>query len=150
MRFFFSAAHFSFFMISFQRNSSPLVFISRSSSFSVIHVSVDIRKLSQKNDSAWLWFFLSKTPGGHAIYRQNAQVSEVRNFTPGLHERVDIRSYVRTILTETKCLGCKDNQIFLPMVLRCTLPEHESYAINFVNPKGTNYGRHSLTKLRSA
>ena len=72
------------------------------------------------------------------------RVSEMRNFNPSLHERVD----VRTILTEPKFLGCKDNQIFLLMLLFCALPEHESSAINFVNPKGTNYGRHSLTKLR--
>ena len=72
------------------------------------------------------------------------RVSEMRNFNPSLHERVD----VRTILTEPKFLGWKVNQIFLLMLLFCALPEHESSAINFVNPKGTDYGRHSLTKLR--
>ena len=65
------------------------------------------------------------------------------NFNPCLHELVD----VRTISTEPKFLGCKDYQIFLPMVLRCALCKHESSAINFVNPKETNYG-HSLRKLR--
>ena len=88
-------------------------------------------------------FFLSKNPCGHAINRQNAWVSEMRNFKPGLHERVE----VRTILTEPKCLGCRDNHIFLLMLLFCALPEHESSAINFVNHKGTNYGRHSLRKF---
>ena len=91
-------------------------------------------------------FRLSKNPGGHAIYPQNAHVSEVRNFNPGSHERVDIRSYVRTILIETKFLGAKITTP--PMVLRCALPEHESSAINFVKLKGRNYGRHSLRKLR--
>ena len=67
----------------------------------------------------------------------------MRNFKPGLHERVE----VRTILTEPKCLGCKDNHIFLLMLLFCALPEHESSVINFVNHKGTNYGRHSLRKF---
>ena len=60
------------------------------------------------------------------------RVSEMRNFNPGLHERVD----VRTILTEPKFLVCKDNQIFLLMLLFCALPEHESSAINFVNLRG--------------
>ena len=46
------------FMFSFQRNSSPLFFISRSSSFSVIHVSVDIKILSRKTDSA-LFFWVA-------------------------------------------------------------------------------------------
>ena len=137
-----------FFMFSFRRNLSPLFFISRSSSFSVIHVSVDIKIKSKKRLGLVVVFRLSKNPGGRAIYPQNAQVSEVRNFNPGLHERVDIRSFVRTILIETKFLGCKDNHIFSPMVLRCALPEHESSAINFVKLKGTNYGRHSLRKLR--
>ena len=138
----------SFFMFSFQQNSSPLFFISRSSSFSVIHVSVDIKIKSKKRLGLVVVYRLSKNPGGHAIYPQNAQVSEVRNFNPSLHERVDIRSYVRTILIETKFFGCKDNHIFLTMVLLCALPENESSAINFVKLKGTNYGRHSLRKLR--
>ena len=40
-----------------------LFFISRSSSFSVIQVSVD-SKFSRKNDPALLLFFLSKSAGG--------------------------------------------------------------------------------------
>ena len=73
-------------------------------------LSTSVYVLSRKKDSAKLLFFLSKNPCGHAIYRQNSRVSEKRNFNPGLHERVD----VRTILTETKFLGWKDDQIFLP------------------------------------
>ena len=46
------------FMFFFQRNSSPLFFISRSSSFSVIHISVDIKILSRKTDSA-LFFWVA-------------------------------------------------------------------------------------------
>ena len=52
-----------------QKNSSPLFFISPSSSFSVIHVSVDIKNSLEK-DSTLLLCFLSKSPGGHAISRQ--------------------------------------------------------------------------------
>ena len=38
----------------------------------------------------------------------------MRNFIPGLHEGVDVRTYVRTIFSEPKFLECIDNQIFLP------------------------------------
>ena len=52
----------------FQQNSSPLFFISFSSSFSVIHVSVDIKNNLEK-DSTLLLCFLSKSPGDHAVFR---------------------------------------------------------------------------------
>ena len=48
----------------FQQNSSPLFFIS----FSVIHVSVDIKNNLEK-DSTLLLCFLSKSPGDHAVFR---------------------------------------------------------------------------------
>ena len=54
------------FMVFFLRNSSPLVSITRSSSFSVIHVSVNIINNAEK-DTTLLLFFLSKSPGGHVI-----------------------------------------------------------------------------------
>ena len=64
--------HFSFyhrrydiFMFFLQRNSSPLFAITRSNSFSVIHVSVDIKDNVEK-EGTLLLFFLSKSPGGHA------------------------------------------------------------------------------------
>ena len=47
-------------------NSSLLVSITRSSSFSVIHVSVNIKNNVEK-DTTLLLFFLSKSPCGHAI-----------------------------------------------------------------------------------
>ena len=43
---------------------------------------------------------------------------------------VDVRTEVRTIFSEPKFLGCIDNQIFLPMVLRCALRARESSAKN--------------------
>ena len=46
-------------MFLFLQNSSPLFSITRSSSFSVIHVSV--------NDTTLLLFFHPKSPGGHVI-----------------------------------------------------------------------------------
>ena len=53
-------------MFFFLRNSSPLFSITRSSSFSVIHVSVNIKNNAEK-DTTLLLFFLSKTPGSHVI-----------------------------------------------------------------------------------
>ena len=55
-------------MFFFQRNSSPVFLITRSSSFSVIHMSVGIKNNVEKDSS--LLFFLSKSPDGHAISRQ--------------------------------------------------------------------------------
>ena len=73
---FFTAAHFHFagrqsFSLSHSRfefscNSSLLFSITRSSSFSVIHVSVNIKNNVEK-DTTLLLFFLSQSPGGNAI-----------------------------------------------------------------------------------
>ena len=49
------------------QNSSFLFSVTRSSSFSAIHVSVNIKKNVEK-DKTLLLFFLSKSPGGHAIF----------------------------------------------------------------------------------
>ena len=57
-----AALTFLFFSL---RNSSPLFSITRSSSFSVIHVSVNIKNNAEKDTT--LLFFLSKSPGGHVI-----------------------------------------------------------------------------------
>ena len=53
------------FMFFFLQNSSPLFSITRFSSFSV-HVSVNIKNDVEK-DTTFLLFFLSQSPGGHAI-----------------------------------------------------------------------------------
>ena len=70
------------FHVFFQRNYK-LFIISTSSSFSVIHVSVDI-KIPSKKKTRLCCCFLShpKSPGCHAIYRKNARVIEMQNFTP--------------------------------------------------------------------
>ena len=61
--------HFMFF---FQRNWSPLLFIFRSSSFPVIQVNVDIKILwKERLVVVVVVVFLSKSPGGHVIYRRN-------------------------------------------------------------------------------
>ena len=54
------------FMVFFLKNSSLLFSISRSSSFSVIHLRVNIKNNVEK-DTTLLLFFLSKSPGDHAI-----------------------------------------------------------------------------------
>ena len=78
--FFFTAAHFHLvghqhFSLSdsrfefscFLQKNSPLLFsITRSSSFSVIHVSINIKNSVEK-DTTLLLFFLFKSPGGHTI-----------------------------------------------------------------------------------
>ena len=53
-------------MFFFLRNSSPLFSVTRSSSFSVIHVSIN-RKNNAEEDTTLVLFFLSKSPGGHVI-----------------------------------------------------------------------------------
>ena len=53
-------------MFFFLRNSPPLFSITRSSSFSVIQVSVSIKTNAEKDTTLSL-FFLSKSPGGHVI-----------------------------------------------------------------------------------
>ena len=54
------------FMFFSLRNSSPLFSITRSSSFSVIRVSVNIKNNAEK-DATLLLFLLSKSPGGRVI-----------------------------------------------------------------------------------
>ena len=60
---------------------SFVFYLCLSNPFSVIHVNVDI-KIKSKKRMAFLLFSISKSPGGCAIYRQNARVLEMQNFTP--------------------------------------------------------------------
>ena len=53
-------------MFFFLRNSSPLFWITRSGSLSVIHVDVNLKNNAEK-DTTLLLFFLSKSPGCHVI-----------------------------------------------------------------------------------
>ena len=54
------------FMFFFLQNSSPLFLVTCSSSFSVIHVSVNVKN-NAETDATLLLFFLSKSLGGHVI-----------------------------------------------------------------------------------
>ena len=107
----FSFSHHRYKIVTFffQRNWSPLFFISRSSSFSFIHVNVDI-KIQSKEIIGFVVvvFFLSKSPGGHAIYPRNARVLETQTFTAAYMKGVDVRTDVRTIFSEPNFL---DSQI---------------------------------------
>ena len=53
-------------MFFFLQNSSLLFSITRSSSYSVIHESINIKNIVEK-DKTLLLLLLSKSPGGHAI-----------------------------------------------------------------------------------
>ena len=57
------------FMSFFQRNSPPLFLFTRPSSFSVIHVSEDIKNNAENTRLCW-FFFLCKSQGGSGISRQ--------------------------------------------------------------------------------
>ena len=95
---------------SFQRHWPPLFFISRSSSFSVIHVNAE-----RKTRLCCCWLSL-KSPDDYALYRRKTRVLEMQNFTSAYMKGW---TYVWTIFSEPKYFGCIDNHIFLPMVLRC-------------------------------
>ena len=77
-------------MFFFLRNSSPLFSITRGRSFSVIHISVNIKNNAEK-DTTLLLFFLSKSLGGDVISFQ---------ITP----RVAFR--LLYLLIELVCLWC--------------------------------------------
>ena len=66
---------------------------------SVTHLSVDIRSLSKKKKKTYsdlLSFFLSKSLGGHAIYRQKRAGARNTNFLPVLMKGwTYVRTYVR-------------------------------------------------------
>ena len=140
VRFYFSLPHIftlpvaSIFMFFFLQNSSLLFSITRSSSFSVIHVSVNIKNNVEK-DETLLLFFLSKSPGGHSISFQikpwvafRLPYLLVELFYIGIPVvRTDSRAVGRcTVTWFSNFLGWGVYHIFSPMVLPCA---RESYAI---------------------
>ena len=120
------------FMFFFLQNSSLLFSITRSSSFSVIHVSVNIKNNVEK-DTTLLLFFLSKSPGGHAISFQikpwvafRLPYLLIELFYIGMPVvRTDSWLVGRwsvgwcTVTRLPNFLGWVVYHIFLPMVLRC-------------------------------
>ena len=116
------------FMFFFLQHSSLLFSVTRSSSFSVIHVSVS-NKNNVEKDETLLLFFLSKSPGGHSISFQikpwvafRLPYLLIELFYIGNHVvRTDSRAVGRSTVTWlSNFLGWVVYHIFLPMVLRCT------------------------------
>ena len=111
----------------FQRNSSPWCSFTRSSSFSVIHMSVHIKNNVEKTR---LFFFFSKSPGHSKLNLElhlGYHTCWLSYFFVGVPVvRTDGRSGGRTVTWVPKFLGCIGYQIFSPMVLRA----RESSAIN--------------------
>ena len=93
--FLFSHRCYEIFMFLFQGNSSPLFSITRSSSFYVINVSVNVKNIVQKNSVFTLMCLWCGRTGGRAVGRTYGQVT-----------------------TKLSRMHKIDDEIFLPMVLR--------------------------------
>ena len=93
--FLFSYRCYESFMFFFQGNSSPLFLITRSSSFYVINVSVNVKNIVQKNSIFTLMCLWCGRTGGRAVGRTYGQVT-----------------------TKLSRMHKIDDEIFLPMVLR--------------------------------
>ena len=113
-------------MFFFLRNWPPLFSITRSSSFSVTHVSVNIKNNAEK-DTTLLLFFLSKSPRGHIISFQikpwvafGLPYLLIEFLYIGMPVvRTDGRSLARcTVTWLPNFLGWVDYHIFLAMGLR--------------------------------
>ena len=87
--------------------------------FSLLSESMWTLKLSRKKESASLLFFFFLFLGVRRFTSETGGCLKCK-IPPWLTWR-GIRTYwrVRTIFLEPKFMGCIDNQIFLPIVLRC-------------------------------
>ena len=88
---------------------------------SVIHSNVDFKiKSKERIGFVVVVFYLSKSPGGYAVYCQNTPVLEMQNFTPAYMKGwMYVQTYsVQTIFSEPKFPRCIVYQIFLP--IRCS------------------------------
>ena len=118
-------------MFFFQRNWLPF-FISRSSYCSVINIKVEIKILVERKTHRGLGFV--------AVFFLFLKVRVAMQFTTETREYLTREiltlsymkgwTYVRTIFSEIKFLGCIDNKMFLPMVLRFVHLRRESEADN--------------------
>ena len=108
-------------------NSSPLFLITRSSSFSVIHVSVDIKNNVEKDST------LSKSPGGHAISRQkHLELPVVSYLLIGYFTLVCLwrgRTVGRTVTWLPKFLGWMDYQKYKNNTLKRKLKRWTLYEL---------------------
>ena len=125
-----SISHFLTSAITFSPYSSNkiglLCFLSLALALSLLCTSMQTLKLSRKKKIGFVVVILLSLKVWVAIRftAEKREGSWNTKFHPGLHERW---TYVRTILREPKFLGfiLWDNQIFLPMVLRCALLARE-------------------------
>ena len=121
----FSHCRYEIFRFFFQRNSSPLFSITRSSSFSVIHVSVNITNNVEKDTT--LFFFSLWKSGRPWDFLPNKTLSFIWFHTCWLSYLILVclcadgravgRSGGRTVTWRPKFLVCIGYQIFLPTVL---------------------------------
>ena len=126
-------------MFLFLQSSSLLFSIFRSSSFSVIHVSVNI-KTNVEKDTTLLLFFLSKCPSGHSIsFRIKPWVALVLPYllTELFYIGMPVvptdgwavgRSLYGHVITKFSRMGSLPH--FLPMVLHCARFARDSSAIS--------------------
>ena len=98
-----SISHFLTTAIKFSGFSSHkiglLCFLSLAVALSLFSTLIKRLKLSQKKKSPLLLlFFISKSPGGYAIYQRKARVLEMQSFTLRLRDGVDTHTdnFVRT------------------------------------------------------
>ena len=127
-----AASNFSFshrrnkiLMFFFQQNQYPLLFVSRSSSFSGFQVYVNIKSQSKERLGFVVVFTLLKS-GQPAICRRNARGALNAKFHRNLNEGMDVRRdhFVRIKSSLKHSLLSLDNQIISPMVLRCARLAH--------------------------
>ena len=107
------------------------VFLSLVLALSLLSTSLQTLKFSRKKkNSALVWFFLSKSPSGNAIYRQKAGVLEMQNFSPAFMKGW---AYVRNYRDFVQNQNSLDSQITnFPYLLSSAARAHESFATKFM------------------
>ena len=97
-----------------------MFFISRSSSCSVIHVNEDNKIYAKERLVSVIVVVVVVVVVFCSLLKSGwpCDLSPKLVGASNAHEGVDVLTFVGTIFSEPKSLGCIDNQIFLPMVLR--------------------------------
>ena len=138
VRLFFTAAHFllrqHFFSSHHQYKIVMFFFVS--SVFLTLVLALSLFSLQtlkfsrRKKDSALVWVFLSKSPGGNAIYLQKAGVLEMQNFSPAFMKGW---AYVRNYRDFVQNQNSLDSQITnFPYPWSFAARAHESFATKFM------------------
>ena len=97
-----------------------MFFISRSSSCSVIHVNEENKIYAKERLVSVIVVVVVVVVVFCSLLKSRwpCDLSPKLVGASNAHEGVDVLTFVGTIFSEPKSLGCIDNQIFLPMVLR--------------------------------